>query len=72
VQKRGQTRGPSFPLLFVQGANLLQYLVDFSYKNGLLTPPIPIRAEFPIIYYAHDTIIVLPAKEEQLSILRKY
>jgi hypothetical protein len=60
--KRGVMQGdPLSPLLFVQGADLLQSLVNFAYPNGLLTSPIPIRADFSIIQYADDIIIVLPA-----------
>lgn len=34
--------------------------------RGVLTPPIPSHnPDFPIIQYADDTIVILPAIEEQ-------
>jgi hypothetical protein len=69
--KRGVRQGdPLSPLLFVQGADLLQSLVNFAFQNGLLSRPIPVGDDFPIIQYADDTIVVLPADISQLMIFK--
>jgi hypothetical protein len=69
--KRDVRQGdPLSPLLFVQGADLLQALVNLAYQNGLLSLPIPASSDFPIIQYADDTIIVLPADPVQLSVFK--
>jgi hypothetical protein len=70
--KRGVRQGdPLSPLLFVQGADLLQSLVNWAFQNGLLSLPIPVEADYPIIQYADDTIIVLPADLEQLIAFKR-
>jgi hypothetical protein len=69
--KRGVRRGDPLSPLFVQGADLLQYLVNFAYLNGILVAPIPIRGDFPIIKYADDAIIVLPSEDEQLQSFKR-
>jgi hypothetical protein len=60
----------------VQGADLLQTLVNIAYREGILAAPIPVGNDFPIIQYADDTIIMLPAEKVQLatfkSILNQY
>jgi hypothetical protein len=66
--KRGVRQGdPLSPLLFVQGADLLQTLVNIAYREGILVAPIPVESDFPIIQYADDTIIILPAEKVQLA-----
>jgi hypothetical protein len=66
--KRGVRQGdPLSPLLFVQGADLLQTLVNIAYREGILAAPIPVGIDFPIIQYADDTIVVLPAEKVQLD-----
>ncbi|XP_071685019.1 uncharacterized protein [Lolium perenne] len=65
---RGVRQGdPQSPLLFVQGADLLQTLVNIAYREGILVAPIPVESDFPIIQYADDTIIILPAEKVQLA-----
>jgi hypothetical protein len=69
--KRGVRQGdPLSPLLFVQGADLLQSLVNFSFQHSLLTRPIPVGEDFPIIQYADDIIIVLHANVSQLMVFK--
>jgi hypothetical protein len=69
--KRGVRQGDRLsPLLFVQGADLLQSLVNFAFQNGLLSRPIPVGDDFPIIQYADDTIVVLPADISQLMVFK--
>jgi hypothetical protein len=48
--KRGVRQcDPLSPLLFVQGADLLQSLVNWAFQSGLLSLPIPVEANYPII-----------------------
>jgi hypothetical protein len=65
-------------LLFVAVGDLLQDAVNEAVEEGILRLPIPQPAseDFPIIQYADDTIVVLPADIEQLrtmqSIIQAY
>jgi hypothetical protein len=75
--KRGVWQGdPLSPLLFVEGADLLQSLVNKAFENGVLSAPIPITTKYPIIHYADDTIIFLPIVQSDLEkfkeILQQY
>jgi hypothetical protein len=54
----------------VQGSDLLQTLVNIAYQYGLLSLPIPVGSDFPIIQYADDKIIVLPADHAQLQVFK--
>jgi hypothetical protein len=71
--KRGVRQGdPLSPLLFVLGAELLQYIVNDLKERGLLQLPIPIhQQDFPIVQYADDTILVLQADPVQLAVLKE-
>lgn len=60
-----------FNLLFVLAVDLLQSVVNQMLADGRLTVPIPtLDTDFPIIQYADDTILILPAVEEQLIALK--
>ena len=62
---------PLSPLLFVIAADLLQSVVNQMMAQGSLTLPIPSHdPNYPIIQYADDTIIILPAVDEQLVALK--
>ena len=60
---RGVRQGdPLSPLLFVLGAELLQYVINDLKNRGLLKVPILTSpSDFPIVQYADDTILVLQA-----------
>ena len=59
------------PLLFVLEADLLQSVINRMLLDGTLTLPIECDGpDFPIIQYADDTILILPADEAQLIALR--
>jgi hypothetical protein len=50
VCRRGVRQGdPLSPLLFVEGADLLQSLVNKAFHDGILSAPIPVGEDFPII-----------------------
>jgi hypothetical protein len=71
--RRGVRQGdPLSPLLFVLGAELLQYIVNDLKDRGLLQLPIPVhQQDFPIVQYADDTILVLQADPVQLAVLKE-
>jgi hypothetical protein len=57
----------------VLGGDLLQSYVNNAYRAGRLQAPIPNRGsnDYPIVQYADDTIIMLPAEAEQLQVLKE-
>ena len=58
---------PLSPLLFVIAVDLLQSVVNEMCSRNILTLPIPMTSkDYPIIQYADDTLIVLPAIDSQL------
>ena len=63
--KKGVRQGdPLSPLLFAIAADLLQSVVNDMFHKGLLELPIPCHdKDYPIIQYADDTLIILPAEE---------
>ena len=59
------------PLLFVIAADLLQSVVNDMFKKGILKLPIPCHdQDYPIVQYADDTLIILPADRAQLLALK--
>ena len=57
--------------MFVLTADLLQAAINDSYREGNLQLPIPTKHEtFPVIQYADDTILILPACTQQALIVK--
>jgi hypothetical protein len=71
--KRGVRQGdPLSPVLFVEGADLLQSMVNHLAQLGQLIPPLPIPgSDFPIVQYADDTLLILQACPVQLLALKE-
>jgi hypothetical protein len=58
-------------LLFLLGGDLLQSAVNDLLDKGELQLPIPTSdSEFPIVQYADDTLLILPANSAQLASLK--
>ena len=67
MQKGSQERRSSLTLLFVLIADLLQSMINAAWQEGFLTLPIeqPASEDYPVIQYADDTILILPACLDQ-------
>lgn len=73
VCRRGVRQGdPLSPLLFVLTADLLQTIINKAWQDGVLNHPLSNDFEdfFPIVQYADDTLLILPADARQLFILK--
>jgi hypothetical protein len=71
--RKGVRQGdPLSPLLFVLSADLLQSIVNKAYNMNLLNHPLSkdFGQDYPIIQYADDTLIILPAEALQLFALK--
>lgn len=57
---------PLSPLLFVLAADLLQSMINKANRDGSLQHPLgpSFGGDFPIVQYADNTLIVMPAEVE--------
>jgi hypothetical protein len=66
--RRGVRQGdPLSPLLVVLVADLLQSLINEAYRNNLISLPHHPRVKaYPIVQYAYNTLIIMPAEARQM------
>jgi hypothetical protein len=71
--KRGVRQGdPLSPLIFVLAADLLQAAINNAFRAGILRKPIPSsEQDYPVVQYADDTIVFLPAEKEQAECMKR-
>jgi hypothetical protein len=63
---------PLSPLLYLSGSDLLQYVVNELLRLGIISRPInTLDMDFPIIQYADDTLLLLPADLTELKALKE-
>jgi hypothetical protein len=72
VCKRGVRQGdPLSPLLYIFGSDLLQTVVNDMLAHGTISRPIETHdMDFPILQYADDTLLIMPADLEQIRALK--
>lgn len=69
--KRGVRQGDT-PLLFVVAADLLQSVINNAADNNIFKHPLggSFGGDYPLIQYADDMLLIMPAKEQQLVNLK--
>ncbi|XP_071683219.1 uncharacterized protein [Lolium perenne] len=72
VCKRGVRQGdPLSPILYVLGSDLLQTVVNNMLQEGRISLPIEVNdPDFPIVQYADDTLLIIPADLAQIVALK--
>lgn len=66
--KRGVRQGdPLSPLIFVLAADILQSIFNEAMKQNLIDSPLAVSNDFPVVQYADDTILLLPACPLQIQ-----
>jgi hypothetical protein len=71
--RRGVRQGdPISPLFYLFGSDLLQSAVNELVHLGKLSRPIETNdMDFPIVQYADDTLLIVPADKDQLQALKE-
>ena len=68
----GLRQGDSLsPYLFIVIADVLQRLITQASATGMLSHPLDPTLPCPVLQYADDTLIVLPASADQLLPLKR-
>ena len=70
--KRGVRQGDPLFLLFVLTTDLLQSIINKAWQLGVLSHPLSddFGGEYPILQYADDALLILPAKARLLFNLK--
>lgn len=62
---------PLSPLLYLFGSDLLQSAVnELLHQGGISLPILSNDPDFPIVQYADDTLLIMPAERDQLLALK--
>jgi hypothetical protein len=71
--KRGVRQGdPISPLYYLFGSDLLQSAVNDLVNQGIHHRPIGSNdMDFPIIQYADDTLLILPAQSDEILVVKE-
>ena len=64
---------PLSPLIFVIAADLLQAAINDAFREGKVQLPFPCigQTDYPVIQYADDTILAMPACPQQAAVIKQ-